>query len=97
MERAMGLKFEWHPGKAKQNQRKHNVSFTEASTVFADPLSATVFDPDHSDDEDRYIIVGFSNRKRLLIVSYTERANRIRIISARELTPIERQEYEEEI
>ena len=97
MEQAVGLKFEWHPGKAKQNQRKHNVSFAEASTVFADSWSATTFDPDHSDEEDRYIIVGFSNRKRLLIVSYTERDNRIRIISARELTPIERQEYEEEI
>lgn len=92
----MGLKFEWHPGKAKQNNRKHNVSFAEASTIFADPLSATVFDPDHSGKEDRYITVGFSVRNRLLIVSHTERGNRIRIISARELTASERKVYEEE-
>jgi uncharacterized DUF497 family protein len=90
----MGLKFEWHPHKASMNKRKHKVSFEEASTLFADPLSATVFDPDHSDTEDRYITVGFSARKRLLMVSHSERGDSIRIISARELTPLERQEYE---
>jgi uncharacterized protein len=92
----VGLKFEWDPNKAARNKQKHKVSFEEATTVFADPLSATVFDPDHSDDEDRYIIVGFSERQRLLIVSYAEPDNRIRIISARELTSLEKKEYEEE-
>lgn len=92
----MSLKFEWHPEKERQNQKKHNVSFTEASTLFADPLSATVLDPDHSHEEDRYITVGFSIRNRLLIVSHTDRDNKIRIISARELTTLERKAYEEE-
>lgn len=92
----VGLKFEWHPHKAVLNERKHRVSFEEASTVFGDPLSATVFDIDHSDEEDRYITIGFSNKNRLLIVSHTERGNLIRIISARELTPAEKREYEEE-
>lgn len=92
----VGLKFEWHPHKAVLNERKHRVSFEEASTVFGDPLSATVFDMDHSDEEDRYITIGFSNKNRLLIVSHTERGNLIRIISARELTPAEKREYEEE-
>ncbi len=91
----MSLKFEWHPHKATRNKRKHRVSFEEASTVFADPLSATVFDPDHSDEEDRYITIGFSEQQRLLIVSHTEKGDRIRIISTRELTPLERHEYEE--
>lgn len=92
----MSLKFEWHPEKEKQNQRKHNVSFTEASTIFVDPLSATAFDPDHSQEEERFISIGFSVRNRLLIVSHTDRDNKIRIISARELTALERKEYEEE-
>ncbi len=92
----MGLKFEWHPRKAEMNKRKHRVSFEEASTTFADPLSATVFDPDHSHEEDRYITIGFSEQKRLLMVSHTERGDSIRIISARALTPLERQSYEEE-
>jgi uncharacterized DUF497 family protein len=92
----VSLKFEWHPRKAALNKRKHRVSFEEASTVFADPLSATVFDPDHSHDEDRYITIGFSEQKRLLLVSHTERGDIIRIVSARELTPVEKKEYEEE-
>lgn len=93
----MSLKFEWHPDKAKQNKRKHNVTFAEASTVFANSLSATALDPDHSNEEDRYITIGYSEEQRLLIVSHTDRGDRIRIISARELTPLERKEYEEEI
>jgi uncharacterized DUF497 family protein len=92
----VGLKFEWHPRKAALNKHQHHISFEEASTVFADLLTATVFDPDHSDEEDRYITIGFSDQRRLLMVSHTERDDRIRIISARELTPLERQEYEEE-
>ena len=92
----MGLQFEWDPNKAASNLRRHKVSFEEAATVFQDRLSVTVADPDHSAEEDRWIIVGLSHRFRLLIVSHTERGNHIRIISARELTPRERKEYEEE-
>jgi len=90
------LQFEWDPNKAASNLRRHQVSFEEAATVFQDRLSVTVADPDHSTEEDRWIIVGLSHRFRLLIVSHTERGNRIRIISARELTPRERKEYAEE-
>jgi uncharacterized DUF497 family protein len=89
--------FEWDPQKAAKNLRKHKVSFTEAATVFDDPLSVTVIDPDHSVEEDRFIIVGQSYRRRLLIVAFAERGDRLRIISARELTPAERRAYEEEI
>ncbi len=89
------MEFEWDPQKAAKNLRKHKVSFAEAATVFGDPLSATVTDPDHLEDEDRYIIVGMSHRFRPLIVSFAERADRIRIISARELTRAERKAYEE--
>ena len=92
----MSLKFEWHPRKASVNRQKHRVSFEEASTVFADSLSATVFDINHSDDEDRYITIGFSEQKRLLMVAHTEQGDTIRIISARELTPLEKQDYEDE-
>jgi hypothetical protein len=88
--------FEWDPQKAAINLRRHKVSFKEAATVFSDPLSVTIADPDHSTDESRYLIIGQSHRQRLLIVSHTEQADRIRIISARELTPTERDAYEEE-
>jgi uncharacterized DUF497 family protein len=91
------MEFEWDPRKAKNNLRKHGISFTEAGTIFGDELAITVSDPDHSDDEDRYITIGWSNRQRLLIVSHTERGDKIRIISARELTQAERKEYEETI
>ena len=87
--------FEWDPQKATINLRRHQVAFTEAATVFNDPLSVTVRDPDHSMDENRYLIIGPSYRHRLLIVSHTEQGDRIRIISARELTPTEREAYEE--
>jgi uncharacterized protein len=76
-------------------KQRHNVSFSEAATVFSDPLSTTVPDPDHSLDEDRSITVGLSHRGRLLMVAHTERGDRIRIISARELTWTERAQYEE--
>ena len=89
------VEFEWDPNKAAANLKKHNVSFHEAATVLSDPLAVTVSDPDHSMDEDRYITVGLSNRSRLLIVAHTERGNRIRIISARELTRAERESYEQ--
>lgn len=90
------MDFEWDPRKAEINLRKHGVSFTEAGTVFGDDLAITVPDPDHSNDEDRYITIGWSDRRRLLMISHTDRGNRIRIISARELTKVERKEYEEE-
>jgi hypothetical protein len=91
------IEFEWDPRKAVINLKKHDVSFTEAGTVFGDELAITVSDPDHSKDEDRFITIGWSDRRRLLIVSHTDRADKIRIISARELTKAERKEYEEAI
>ena len=91
------MEFEWDPRKAEINLRKHGVSFLEAGTVFGDKLSINVPDPDHSDNEDRVITIGWSNRRRLIMISHTDRGDRIRIISARELTKAERKVYEEEI
>ena len=76
----MGLSFEWDQRKADSNINKHGVSFEEASTVFADPLALTIYDPAHSDDEDRYIMLGESIRRKLLVVVFTDRDERIRII-----------------
>jgi uncharacterized DUF497 family protein len=90
------MNFEWNPRKAESNLRKHRVSFVEAATVFGDDLAITVPDPDHSIDEERYITIGWSNRRRLLMVAHADRGNRIRIISARELTRREQKAYEEE-
>ena len=90
------MEFEWDPRKAETNMQKHGVSFTEAGTVFGDEVAITVPDPDHSKNEDRYITIGWSNQYRLLMVSHTDRGDRIRIISARELTKTERKAYEEE-
>lgn len=90
------VEFEWDPQKAKWNLRKHGISFAEATSVLGDPLSATVPDPDHSSEEDRYLTIGRSRRSRLLIVSHTERGERTRIISARELTHAEKEAYEED-
>ncbi len=87
--------FEWDEAKALANQQKHGVSFEEAATVFANPLAAIFDDPDHSQDELREIIVGHSDRNRVLIVSFTERGGAVRIISARAATPRERKAYEE--
>jgi len=89
------MQFEWNDDKAASNLSKHEVSFEEAKTVFDDPLYVDFYDPDHSEDEERYLIVGQSSRGRLLIVSYTERGDSIRIISAREVTRTEREAYEE--
>lgn len=91
------IEFEWDPNKAESNLGKHQVAFAEAATVFGDPLAITVFDPDHSGQEDRFITVGTSTRSRPLMVAHTERPGGIRIISARELTRAERNEYEREI
>ena len=87
----MSLEFEWEPDKAVKNLRKHTVSFQEAATVFGDETGATVYDPDHLEAEDRFLTIGYSNRGWLLIVSHTDRGDRIRIISARLLKPSERE------
>lgn len=89
------MKYEWDENKAVKNLAKHGVSFAGAKTIFDDPLYVDFYDLDHSEDEERYLIVGESNRGRLLIVSYTERRESIRIISAREVTKSEREAYEE--
>jgi uncharacterized protein len=89
------MRFDWDENKAASNLLKHGVSFDEAKTVFDDPLYVDFYDPAHSDDEDRYLIVGESNQRRFLIVSYTERGNLIRLVSAREVTRTEREVYEE--
>ncbi len=88
------MQFEWDPGKAKLNHRKHGVSFEEALTVFYDPLSATFDDASHSVGEQRLITVGFSSRGRLLFVSHMERGKALRIISARFATAHERKKHE---
>ncbi len=89
------MRFDWDENKAASNLSKHGVSFEEAKTVFGDPLYVDFYDPDHSDDEERYLIVGESNQGRLLIVSYTERGDSIHLISARVVTRSEREAYEE--
>ncbi len=91
----MDLDFEWNPEKAEANRRKHGISFEEASTVFADPLSVTIPDPEHSGSEVRFLLLGRSATGRLLVVAYTERGKRIRIISARPPTRRERRDYEQ--
>lgn len=91
----MSLEFEWHAGKARSNAKKHGVDFEEAATVFSDKLSLTIPDPDHSDDEERWVVLGSSIRGRLLVVVFTERGASIRIISARCATRRERLDYEE--
>ncbi len=91
----MALTFEWDKRKAASNLKKHGVSFEEAASVFGDPLSLTIADPDPSDDELRSIIVGQSYRGRTLVVAHTERGNNIRLISARLATGRERETYEE--
>lgn len=92
----VGYIFEWDPEKAEANLSKHGVSFVEAVTAFGDPLSMNMPDPDHSEGEQRFIVLGMSDRYRLLVVSYTERLPRTRIISARLATRHERKQYEEE-
>ena len=89
------MEFEWHPEKARANESKHGISFLEACEVFDDDHSSTVSDPDHSADEDRCLIFGTSKGGKYLVVSYTERGDRIRPISARSMTPRERKAYEQ--
>ena len=89
------LEFEWNQQKAKSNLQKHGVSFIEAVDVFNDDFSSTVLDPDSSRGEFRYLTFGRTSAFRYLVVSYTERSDRVRIISARKMTPRERKAYEE--
>jgi uncharacterized DUF497 family protein len=89
------VNFEWDPGKARQNRRKHRVSFQEAASVFGDPLAISYPDPDHSMSEERFITVGMSGASRVLIVAHADRHENIRIISARKTTQRERKHYEE--
>ena len=88
------MQFDWDSAKAAANLSKHGVSFDEAKTVFDDPFYVDFYDPDHSDEEHRYIILGQSQQGRLLMVSYTERGDTLRVISSREVTPVERKQYE---
>lgn len=93
----MSSGFDWSEVKAKANLKQHHVGFDEGATVFSDPFSITISDPDHSADEVRYIDIGTSDRGRLLVVCYTERGTTIRIISCRKATGKERRLYEEAI
>jgi uncharacterized protein len=88
------MEFEWDEAKAAANLAKHRVSFEEARTVFDDRFYVDFYDPRHSLNEHRYIIIGQSSQRRVLIVSYTERNDAIRLINARELTRGERRDYE---
>lgn len=87
--------FEWDPNKARKNIEIHGISFDEASTVFSDTLSLAIYDPLHSDKEDRFIIIGNSCKNHLLVIVHTERRDKIRILSARNATKKERKQYEE--
>lgn len=89
------MEFDWDTEKAKLNPKNHDgVTFEEAITVWEDLFNIELYDQDHSDEEQRFLIVGESSEQRLLIVSFTERDQKVRIISARELTPKERRDYE---
>ncbi|MCA1704812.1 MAG: BrnT family toxin [Actinobacteria bacterium] len=88
------MEFEWDPKKADSNLQKHGVPFDEAATAFGDPLSLTIDDPDHSDEEERFVLLGQSFLGRLFVVIHTHRGERIRIISARIATANERRSYE---
>jgi uncharacterized DUF497 family protein len=90
----MPLTFEWDSRKARSNLAKHGVGFQEASTIFGDPLSLTIPDPEHSLSEKRYITVGRAFSGKLLVVVHTERGDNIRIISARRASRRERKFYE---
>jgi uncharacterized protein len=92
-----GLRFEWDPAKDRSNRKKHGVSFDEAKTVFFDEGALVASDPEHSDEEDRFLIIGFSIRLRVLLVCFCEREDGglIRIISARRATRKEQRDYRE--
>jgi uncharacterized protein len=88
------VEFEWDPAKAAANVAKHGVTFSEASTIFGDPFEVTIPDPAHSEAEVRFVSLGLSVESRVLVVAYTERAGRIRIIHARLAAAKERKAYE---
>jgi uncharacterized protein len=90
----MALRFEWDRKKAAENIKKHGVSFEEAASCFGDGLSISVADPDHSEREQRWLLVGVSSIDRLLVVAHTDRGGNIRIISARLATSRERKNHE---
>jgi uncharacterized DUF497 family protein len=92
----VSMEYEWDKNKAVANLSKHGVSFEEAKTVFDDLLYVEFYDPDHSFGEHRFILLGKSTQGRLLFVSYMERSNSVRLISAREATLSERKAYEQE-
>lgn len=92
----MGYNFERDSKKAEANRKKHGVSFEEGVTAFGDPLSMNMPDPDHSESEQRFTVIGLSDRYRLLIVCYTEIEDDTRIVSARQATRVKRKGYEEE-
>lgn len=89
------MKFTWDPDKAATNLQKHSLSFEEASTAFGDPLSRNIPDPLHSDEEDRFVLMGQTNTGRLAVVAYTVRDETTRLISARLATPAERRRHEQ--
>ena len=91
----MSVTFEWDGAKALENIRKHGVDFEEASSAFFDPLSLTIPDLEHSEGEERYVLVGISSRSQLLVVVHLDWGDRIRIISARAASRHERRNYEE--
>ncbi len=91
----MNSVFEWDEHKEQKNLRKHKIPFEEAVTIFHDPFVATIPDPDHSDNEERFIAIGHSNKNRLLVVGFTERGNATRIFNCRKAEPLEREIYEE--
>ena len=90
-----GYEFEWDDAKAEVNVWRHGISFEEASTVFGDPLAILLPDPDHSHEEERFLVLGMSSRRRMLVVSHAERPPRTRLISARLATRQERRQYED--
>jgi uncharacterized DUF497 family protein len=91
----VALRFTWDRAKSAANAKKHGVTFEEAVTAFADPLSITIPDPDHSLEEERCILLGVSGRGRLVVVVHVDRGDEVRLISARQAVPRERTDYEE--
>ena len=89
------MDFEWADNEAQSNHRKHGITFQEAATVFGDPIALTSPDPDHSDDENRFITFGYSHQNRLLAAAHTERENTTRLLSARLATRAEKRLYEQ--
>ncbi len=89
------LLFEWDPNKAVENLEIHGISFDEASTAFGDIFSLVIYDPLHSEEEERFVLIGNSHKDRLLVVVHTERGDKIRLISARKASKKERKQYEE--